>query len=48
VNKVTLFDAAGNTTAISLSQLRLNTGIDDQQFRFVPPAGINVVTPGKP
>jgi outer membrane lipoprotein carrier protein len=48
VEKTTLFDAYGNTTAIALSQLRLNTGVDDQQFRFVPPAGVSVVTPGKP
>jgi outer membrane lipoprotein carrier protein len=48
VEKTTLFDAYGNTTAIALSRLKLNSGLDDQQFRFVPPAGVTVVTPGKP
>lgn len=48
VEKTTLFDAYGNTTAIALSQLKVNPGLDDQQFRFVPPAGATVVTPGRP
>ena len=48
VEKTTLFDAYGNTTAIALTQLKLNTGLDAQQFRFIPPAGVTVVTPGKP
>ena len=37
VEKTTLFDAYGNTTAIALTHLKLNTGLDDQQFRFTPP-----------
>lgn len=48
VEKTTLFDAYGNTTAIALSHLKLNDGLDDQQFRFAPPPGVTVVTPGKP
>jgi outer membrane lipoprotein carrier protein len=48
VEKTTLFDAYGNTTAITLTQLKLNTSLDDQLFRFIPPSGITVVTPGKP
>jgi outer membrane lipoprotein carrier protein len=48
VDKTTLFDAYGNTTAITLTHLKLNTGLDDQQFRFAPPPGVTVVTPGKP
>jgi outer membrane lipoprotein carrier protein len=48
VEKTTLFDAYGNTTAIALTHLKLNTGLDDQQFRFTPPSGVSVVTPGKP
>lgn len=48
VEKTTLFDAYGNTTTIALSHLKLNTGLDDQQFRFTPPPGVTVVTPGKP
>lgn len=48
VDKTTLFDAYGNTTVIALTHLKLNTGLDDQQFRFTPPPGVAVVTPGKP
>jgi outer membrane lipoprotein carrier protein len=48
VDKTTLFDAYGNTTAITLTRLKLNTGLDEQQFSFTPPPGVNVVTPGKP
>ena len=48
VEKTTLFDAYGNTTAIALSHLKLNGGLDDQPFRFAPPPGVIVVTPGKP
>ncbi len=48
VEKTTLFDAYGNTTAIALSHLKLNGGLDDQSFRFAPPPGVIVVTPGKP
>ncbi len=48
VETATLFDAYGNTTAIALSHLKLNAGLDDRQFQFVPPPGVTVVTPGKP
>jgi len=45
VGKTTLFDAAGNTTVIALTGLKLNSGLSDQQFQFTPPAGVTVVTP---
>jgi len=48
VEKTTLFDMSGNTTTIALTNLKLNTGLADVQFRFAPPAGVRVVTPGKP
>ena len=48
VEKTTLFDAAGNTTVIALTNLKLNSGLTDQQFTFAPPAGVTVVTPPKP
>jgi len=48
VERTTLFDAYGNTTVIALTNLALNTGLDDQQFRFSAPPGVTVVTPGKP
>ncbi len=47
VERTTLFDAAGNTTVIALSNLKLNTGLSDHQFQFTPPAGVTVVTPPK-
>ncbi len=45
IEKTTLFDAAGNTTVIAFTDLKLNTGLGDQQFHFTPPAGVTVVTP---
>ncbi|MFB3816236.1 MAG: outer membrane lipoprotein chaperone LolA [Candidatus Methylomirabilales bacterium] len=45
VEKATLFDAAGNTTVIALRDIKLNTGLRDQQFSFSPPAGTTVVKP---
>ncbi len=45
VEKTTLFDAAGNTTVIALTDVKLNSGLSDQQFQFTPPAGVTVVTP---
>jgi outer membrane lipoprotein-sorting protein len=48
VERTTLFDAYGNTTAIALTNIKTNSGIEDRHFRFAPPAGVTVVTPGKP
>jgi len=47
VEKTTLFDAAGNTTVITLTNLKLNTGLGDQQFQFTPPADVTVINPAK-
>jgi len=47
IEKTTLFDAAGNTTVIALTDIKLNSGLGDQQFHFTPPAGVTVVTPPK-
>jgi outer membrane lipoprotein carrier protein len=47
VEKTTLFDAAGNTTVIALTDIKLNTGLADQQFHFTPPPGVTVVTSPK-
>ena len=47
VEKTTVFDAVGNTTVIALTNLKLNTGVSDQQFQFTPPAGVTVVAPPK-
>jgi outer membrane lipoprotein carrier protein len=48
VEKTTVFDAYGNTTVIALTDLKLNTGISDDEFEFIPPAGVRVITPDKP
>jgi outer membrane lipoprotein carrier protein len=45
IEKTTLFDTYGNTTAVAFSALKLNGGLSDAQFTFVPPAGVKVVTP---
>lgn len=45
IERITLFDAAGNTTVIALTHLKLNSGLGDQQFEFTPPAGVTVVAP---
>ncbi len=47
VERTTLFDAAGNTTVIALTNLKLNSGLGDHQFQFTPPAGVTVITPPK-
>ncbi len=45
VTRTTIFDSQGNTTVISLTEIKLNTGIADQQFTFTPPPGVSVVKP---
>ncbi len=45
VTRTTIFDSQGNTTVITLSEVKLNSGIADQQFTFTPPAGVTVVKP---
>ena len=48
VEKVTVFDTYQNTTAIALSQVKLNSGLPDNLFQFSPPAGVRIVAPPKP
>ncbi len=48
VMRTTIFDSQGNTTVITLSQVKLDPGIPDQQFTFTPPAGVTVVKPPQP
>jgi len=47
VEKTTLFDAAANTTVIALTDVKLNTGLGEQQFQFTPPPDVTVVNPAK-
>jgi outer membrane lipoprotein carrier protein len=37
-------DPLGGTTDVELRELKVNAAIDDQQFRFTPPKGVEVVT----
>lgn len=41
----TVFDPGGNTTTIEFSDVRVNRGVADSVFRFIPPAGVEVVQP---
>lgn len=41
----TVFDPSGNTTIIEFSGARVNRGIPDSLFRFMPPAGVEVIRP---
>lgn len=47
IERITVFDPSGNTSVYKLSDLKLNPGLNDQQFTFTPPAGVTVVTPPK-
>lgn len=41
----TVFDPSGNSTLIEFSDARVNRGLPDSQFRFILPAGVEVVRP---
>lgn len=41
----TVFDPNGNSTIIEFSNLRVNIGISDLSFKFMMPAGVQVVRP---
>lgn len=41
----TVYDPNGNSTAIEFSNLRVNRGISAMEFRFIQPAGVEVVRP---
>jgi outer membrane lipoprotein carrier protein len=41
----TVFDPSGNTTTIEFSGVRVNRGIPDSTFRFILPAGVEVIHP---
>jgi outer membrane lipoprotein carrier protein len=47
IERITVFDPSGNTSVYKLSDLKLNPGLNDQQFTFTPPAGVTVVAPPK-
>lgn len=41
----TVYDPNGNSTIIEFSNLQVNRGISDMSFRFLTPAGVQVVRP---
>lgn len=41
----TVFDPGGNSTLIKFSDIRINRGLSDADFRFIMPAGVDVVRP---
>ncbi len=41
----TVYDPSGNRTTIEFSDLRINRGIPESEFRFIQPAGVEVVRP---
>lgn len=41
----TVFDPSGNTTTIEFSGVRINRGVSDSVFRFILPAGVEVIHP---
>ena len=48
IQRLTVFDLYGNTTAVDLSDLKVNGGLKDELFQFSPPPGTDLVTPPKP
>jgi chaperone LolA len=42
--QATVFDAVGNTIVLALLNQKLNVGVPDSRFTFVPPPGVTVMT----
>jgi outer membrane lipoprotein carrier protein len=45
IRSTTVYDPNGNSTVIEFSNLRINTGIHESTFKFILPAGVQVVRP---
>lgn len=45
IQRLTVFDLYGNTTAIELSEQKPNSGLKDELFHFSPPPGTDLVAP---
>jgi outer membrane lipoprotein carrier protein len=45
IRRVSMEDAFGNRTTISLSNMRINQNIPIERFRFTPPPGVQVISP---
>jgi len=43
IAQATIFDAVGNTIVLTLSDQKLNAGVPDSRFTFVPPPGVRVI-----
>jgi len=42
-SRVELLDSFGQTTRVELSQIQSNPSLPANEFRFIPPAGVDVV-----
>jgi len=47
IHRLTVFDLYGNTTAVDLSDVKVNEGLKDGLFQFSPPPGTDVISPPK-
>jgi outer membrane lipoprotein carrier protein len=45
IRRVSMQDAFGNKTTLLLSNMRINQNIAIERFRFVPPPGVQVISP---
>ncbi len=45
VRKSVMTDIYGNVTKVSFSDFKVNTGIEKKLFDFVPPEGVEIITP---
>jgi outer membrane lipoprotein carrier protein len=43
VKETAVFDLVGNVTRVGFQEVRTNTGLGDELFRFTPPGGVRVV-----
>lgn len=48
VNSIYLYDPFGNLTTISLSNIKIDNGLEDSLFSFNVPSGVEVIRPPSP
>ena len=47
ISKSSLEDEFGNNTVLTFSNIKVDSGIDDSRFMFVPPPGVDIFEPPK-
>ena len=45
LRRLVLVDAFDTETELSFTQVRLNSAMEDSEFEFVPPVGVEVIKP---